>query len=127
MYQSAHRKDHSTETVLNVLDCLLVNADERLVSLIAPVDLSVVLDMHNYSILLRKLEVTFGVQDTALGWFASYLSDRCQSAPSTLVYGVSQGSVLGPASFMWYSQTLWDIIITHGCNFHNYADDTALS
>ena len=48
MGQSAYRKDHSTETaVLSVHDCLLVKADERLVSLIALLDLSAAFDTHN--------------------------------------------------------------------------------
>ena len=67
MHQSAYRKDHSTETaVLSVLDCLLVKADERLVSLIALLDLCAAFDTLDHSILLKRLEVTFGVQDAAL-------------------------------------------------------------
>ena len=97
MHQSAYRKDRSMETaVLSVLDCLLVKADERLVSLIALLDLSAAFDALDHSILLKRLEVTFGVQDAALEWLASYLSDRCQSvivdgivsAPSPFVYGI---------------------------------------
>ena len=79
--------------------------------------------------------MTFGVRDAALEWFASYLGDRCQpvivdgivSAPSPLVYGVPQGSVLGPVLFKLYSQPLSDVISAHGCDFHKYADDTELS
>ena len=136
MYQSAYRKDHSTETaVLNVLDCLLVKADERLVSLIALLDLSAVSDTLDHSILLKRLEVTFGVQGAALERFASYLSVHCQSvivdgivsASSPLVYGVPLGSVLRPVLFMLYSQPLLDVISAHGCDFHKYADDTELS
>ena len=56
----------------------------------------------------EEVKVTFGVRDAALEWFASYLSDRCQSvivdgiasAPRLLVYGVPQGSVLGPVLFV---------------------------
>ena len=62
MHQSAYRKDHSTETaVLSVLNCLLVKADERLVSLIALLGLSTAFNTLDHSILLKKLEVTFGV------------------------------------------------------------------
>ena len=62
VHQSACRKDHGMETaVLSVLGCLLVKADERLVSLIALLDLSAAFDTLVHSILLKRLEVTFGV------------------------------------------------------------------
>ena len=78
---------------------MLVKADERLVSLIAPLDLSAVSDTLDHSILLKRLEVTFGVQGAALERFASYLSVHCQSVivdgivstPSPLMYGVLPG------------------------------------
>ena len=80
-----------------------MKADERLVSMIVLLDLGAAFDTLDHSILLQTLEVTFGVRDAALAWFASYLSDRCQSvivdgivfSPSSLVHGVPQGSVLG--------------------------------
>ena len=53
-HQSAYRKDNSTETaVLSVLDCLLVTADERLVSLIPLLDLSAAFDTLNHPFFLR--------------------------------------------------------------------------
>ena len=66
-------------------------------SLIARLDPSSVFNTLDHSILLKRLAVTFGVQDIAFEWFASYLSDRCQTvivdgivfAPSPLVYGLS--------------------------------------
>ena len=79
MHQSAYRKDHSTETaVLSVLDCLLVKADERLVSLVVLLDLSAAFNMLDHSMLLKRLEMTFGVQGIVLEWFASYVHDRCR-------------------------------------------------
>ena len=63
MHQSAYRKDHSTDTA--VLSHL-VKADEKLVSLIALLDFSTVFNMLDHSILLKRIEVTFGVRDTAL-------------------------------------------------------------
>ena len=103
--------------------------------LITLLDLSATLDMFDHSILLKRLEVIFGVRKGAVEWFASYLSDRCKyvvadgivSAPSPLVYGEAQGSVLGPVLFTLYSQPLSGVISARGCNFHKYTDDTELS
>ena len=100
--------------MLSVLGDLLMRADEKLVSLVALLDLSAAFDTLDHSILLKRLEVTFGIRGTVLRWFMSYLSDPYQSveidgvtsSPSPLVYGVPQGSVLGPVLFTLYSQPL---------------------
>ena len=134
--QSAYRKYHSTETaVLSVLEGLLTKSDEKLVSILALLDLSAAFDTLDHAILLRRLESTFGISGLALSWFESYLSDRTQSVvvdglmstPIPLVFGVPQGSVLGPVLFNLYSQTLSDVIAFHSCDYHKYADDTEIS
>ena len=135
-YQSAYRKNHSTETaVLCVLDNLLTKADERLVSLVALLDLSAAFDMLDHCILTERLKTTFGIRGVVLDWFNFYIRGRFQSVAvegSTspqcpLLYGVPQGSVLGPVLFTLYSQPLSDTISNHMCDFHKYADDTELS
>ena len=117
--QSAYRKYHSTETaVLSVLEGLLTKSDEKFVSVLALLDLSAAFDTLDHAILLRRLESTFGISGLALSWFELYLSDRTQSVVvdglmSTsvpLVFGVPQGSVLGPVLFTLYSQPLSDVI-----------------
>ena len=136
VFQSAYRRDHSMETaVLSVLDSLLVQNDERRVSLIALLDLSAAFDTLDHSVMLKRLEMSFGFRGSLLRWFSSYVSDRFQrvviddvcSEPSALLYGVPQGSVLGPVLFSLYSQPLSDVISSHGCQYHKYADDTELS
>ena len=133
--QSAYRKNHSTETaVLSVMEELLSNIDERLVSLVALLDLSAAFDTIDHDILLSRLKHSFGFQGTVLKWFNSYLSDRYQSvciddvlsSPAPLSCGVPQGSVLGPVLFSLYTQPLSDVIISHKCSYHKYADDTQL-
>ena len=68
--QSAYRKYHSTETaVLSALEGLLTKSDQKLVSVLALLDLSAAFDTRDYAILLRRLESTFGISgaDGCLG------------------------------------------------------------
>lgn len=136
VFQSAYRKDHSTETaVLSVLDSLLTQNDEKQISLVALLDLSAAFDTLDHSVMLQRLNLSFGFRGYVLKWFESYVSDRFQrvlvgdamSEPSPLLFGVPQGSVLGPVLFSLYSQPLSDVLSTHGCQYHKYADDTELS
>ena len=135
-HQSAYRTGHSTETaVLSVIDGLLVNADNRQVSMLALLDLSAAFDTLDHSIMLTRLERTFGISQTALTWFSSYLDSRQQcvsvgghtSEFCPLNFGVPQGSVLGPVLFTLYTQPLSDVISSHQCDFHKYADDTEIN
>ena len=98
-------------------------------------DLSAAFDTIDYNILLGYLKSWFGLSGTALRWFASYLRNHCQaikigstlSELSNLIYGVPQGSVLGPLLFSLHTTPLSKIIRLHPhIKFHFYADDTQL-
>ena len=81
----------------------------------------------------EPLRDVFGICDSALAFFGSYLSGRKQivfvlgreSEPSSL-YGVPQGSVVSPILFILYTQPLSDIIERHSVLHHMFADDTVL-
>ncbi|GFR88714.1 reverse transcriptase-like protein [Elysia marginata] len=104
-FQSAYRKDHSTETaLLRVFNDLLVEADLGKVSVLCLLDLSAAFDTLDHNIMLTRLEKSFRIKHIVLQWFQSYLKDREQtvvvadgvkSAGYVLKYGVPQGSVLG--------------------------------
>ena len=91
-------------------------------------------DTIDNNILLGYLKSWFGLGGTVLKWFASYLN-RCQtikicstlSALSKLIYGIPQGSVLGPLLFSLYTTPLIIIIRLHPhIKFYFYVDDTQL-
>ena len=109
---------------MSVLESLLAKSDQKLVSILALLDLSAAFDTLDHAILLRQLESTFGISGLALSWFESYLSDRTQSV---VVDGLMSTPILGPVLFTLYSQPLSDVIACHSCDYHKYADDTEIS
>ena len=62
------------------------------------------MDCVDHDILLSRLQSRFGLDSAVLAWIRSFLSDRTQrvcfggrlSAEIALIFGVPQGSVLGP-------------------------------
>jgi len=68
-----------TETVvLRVLSDILLAADRGDVSALVLLDMTVAFDTVNHSILLQRLQSTFGICDIARRRFQSYLSGREQ-------------------------------------------------
>ena len=135
--QSAYRRGHSTETALlrvfsdliSALDC---HADNQ--SVLAVLDMTAAFDTVDHSILLQRLERSYGISGNALQWFTSYLSDRYQSvrirdkqsSVCHVPYGVPQGSVLGPLLFILYIADAATFPGKHGLSSHFYADDIQL-
>ena len=83
----------------------------------------------NHNILLKKLH-HYGIRGITNDWFKSYLNNRTQetkvndsiSEKIEVTYGVPQGSILGPLSFLVYINDLHDAVI-HSL-MHHFADDT---
>ena len=77
--QSAYKPHHSTETaLLKIVNDLLTALDNGKICILTLLDLSAAFDTIDHNILLHRLEHTFGISDSALSWFRSYLSDRTQ-------------------------------------------------
>ena len=116
MHIYGYKLNHSTEfLMMKVVNNLLVACDEKKPTTVLLLGLSASFDTVDQEKLLRILKDEIGVEGTALKWFRSFLTERTQrvkindtySELSLLLFGVTQGSVLGPPLFNIHSITLF--------------------
>lgn len=75
IYQSAYKAFHSTETaLLKITNDVLLSLDRDEHVFLVLLDLSAAFDTVSHSLLLLLMERWFGISDTALKWFESYLT-----------------------------------------------------
>ena len=130
--QSVFHAHHSTETaVLKVMSDILLSLDSGNLALLTLLDLSAAFNSVSHATLIQRLQKYYVNGDVALRLITSYLSGRTQyvrtsvttSKPSAVLFGVSQGSVLGPILFVLYTVDVLQLVKDYGLLPHAYADD----
>ena len=98
---------HSTvTTLLDATSEWYLNIDQGLLTSVIFLDLTKAFHTVDHNMLLSKLE-HYGITETAIAWFKSYLYNRNQcyfingklSTPRIISYGVPQGFIHGPFVF----------------------------
>jgi len=114
-----------------VVGDILHALDTGNIALLTLLDLSAAFDGVDHSVLLQRLQKSYGLQETVIGWFASYLTGRSQyvrtpaskSTTSFVLLSVPQGLVLGPILFVLYVADVLQLVKDHGLMPHAYAYD----
>ena len=121
-------KTETSHCITNFLNNMYKNKDSKC-HLAILVDCKKAFDSVKLSKLLKKLYL-YGVRDTELAWFTSYLTGRKQavdyggvvSSLMDICYGVPQGSILGPLLFLIFINDMPSAV---RFLVNLYADDTS--
>ena len=118
-YQSAYRANRNCEKViLKLVNDSLWAMENKYVTAMVTIDLSVAFNTVDHDILLNTLHCKFGISDNAIKWENSYLRPiSCKvniknsySSERQLHFSISQGSVAGPVLYLAYASTLEEVI-----------------
>jgi len=96
------------KALVKIHNDLVTGIDQGQIGALVLLDMSAAFDTVDHHLLLRVLQHRFSVNNSALAWLNSYLTDRTQtvhvndsiSKVVNLSCGMPQGSSLGPKIFI---------------------------
>ena len=133
-FQSAYHEGYSCETsLLGRCDGILNAMEHQEVTAVTIMDLSAAFDTVDHDILLSILSNSFGIHDSALSWFKSYLRPRsfkvCKdnkfSKPRDLSFSVPRGSSSGAFIYLCYASPITTAVPT-SMTINGFTDDHSI-
>ena len=122
----AYQCYYSCETALvRIHNDITSMLDSKLNVFLLLFDLSAAFDTVNHRILLSKLHDVYGLDGKVLAWLTSYVInhkyfvkiDQSVSCDVQALFGVPQGSILGPILFNLYFRDAEKLAKSHGLQF----------
>ena len=122
--------------LIKLVNDILWAMERQEVTALTVLDLSAAFDTVDHEILIEVLEHQFGITNSALSWFKTYLYprkfivdiDRHCCREIDLKFSVLQRSLAGPILYLAYASTLRYVIpVTSMINLNGYADDHSLN
>ena len=129
--QHGFRKNKSTiSAIAQLLNDIYTHINRGVNPYVVFLDFKKAFDTVSHLKILHKLRL-MGLDELTLSWLESYLTNRQQcvkvngsiSGLLPIVYGVPQGSILGPILFSLYINDIVNIV---DCGIILYADDTVI-
>lgn len=129
--QSGFRSGHSCETTIQkILIEWRQRIDKNEKVGVVFIDFKRAFETIDRKELIKKLKM-YGIGETVLKWFESYLENRTQqvkfgdilSEKLEIKTGVPQGSILGPLLFILYINDVIKVYRGRKCKFRLFADD----
>ena len=130
-FQSAYRKGYSTETsLIKMTNDIFWSMERKQVTAMIVLDMSAAFDTVDHDLLLDILHKRFGIAETALQWYQSYLRpqgmkvciNEAYSSIRPLNYSVPQGSASGTNLFTAYCASI-ESVIPDSITINGFADD----
>ena len=133
-FQSAYRKDYSTKTsLMKITNDVFWSMERKQVTAVIVLDMSADFDTVDHDLLLDLLHKRFGIAETALQWYQSYLGPQdmkvciynAYSSIRSLNYSVPQGGASGANLFTAYCASI-ESVIPASITINGFANDHSI-